>query len=72
MNDRELLEFIAAQVGNLTEQVGGLSLKVDAIDKRLISVENTVTNIEYNHGQKFEALFEMEVLSNTPMIYGVI
>jgi archaellum component FlaC len=72
MNDRELLEFVAAQVGGLTQQVGGLTQqvggltkqvgdlnqKVDEIDKRVGNIEKIVTGIESNHGQKLEALFD--------------
>lgn len=46
MNDRELLEFIAAQVGNLTGEVG--SIKTDLqevkteVKKIQLDIENTV------------------------------
>jgi len=59
MNDRELLEFIAAQVGGLTQEVvgikkltqeivgikkglGNLEIKVDAIDRTVIHMENVI------------------------------
>jgi uncharacterized protein YoxC len=86
MTDRELLEFVAAQVGGLTQQVGGLTQqvgslehqvggltqqvggltqqvgnlnqKVDKIEQRVGNIETIVTGIEYNHGQKLEALFD--------------
>lgn len=44
MNDRELLEYIAAQVGGLTSQVGQLTTKVDSIDTRLTKIESTLEN----------------------------
>jgi archaellum component FlaC len=51
MNDRELLEYIAAQVGNLTAKVDGFGneLKevketVNSIDSRLIKVESSLEN----------------------------
>lgn len=44
MTDRELLEFIAAQVGNLTNDVGTLNNKVDGIDNRLVKIEMSIEN----------------------------
>lgn len=58
MNDRELLEFIVAQVGNLTNEVGEIKKEVCEVKKNQQSLENVATRIEYNHGQKLEALFD--------------
>lgn len=58
MNDRELLEFIAAQVGKLTQDVGELKEGQKETGKRLDKIENIVTRIEQDHGQKLEALFD--------------
>jgi primosomal protein N'' len=51
MTDRELLELIAAQVGKLSQDV-------TEVKNRQGKVENIVTRIEQNHGQKLEALFD--------------
>lgn len=65
MNDRELLEYIAAQVGNLTSQVGVLAsdmkeVKADIKDlKEDVSIlKNQVAVIEVEHGKKLSALFD--------------
>lgn len=58
MNDRELLEYIATQVGTLTSQVDTLTKDMSEAKSRLISVENIVTRIEHDHGQKLQALFD--------------
>ena len=49
MNDRELLESIAAQVGSLTQEVGGLKKglinlekKVDAVDSKVDAIDKKV------------------------------
>jgi primosomal protein N'' len=51
MTDRELLELIAAQVGKLSQDVTD-------VKNRQEKIENIVTRIEQNHGQKLEALFD--------------
>jgi len=51
MTDRELLELIATQVGEITK---GMS----EVKTRLTSVENIVTRIENEHGKKLSALFD--------------
>lgn len=65
ITDRELLELIAAQVGNLTTQVEKLTVDVDEIKKtlptlttkeELAEVKNIVVRIENDHGQKLGAL----------------
>jgi uncharacterized protein YaaN involved in tellurite resistance len=51
MTDRELLELIAAKVGELTKNMS-------EVKSRLTSVENIVTRIENGHGKKLQALFD--------------
>jgi primosomal protein N'' len=51
MTDRELLELIAAQVAKLSQDVTD-------VKNRQEKIENIVTRIEQNHGQKLEALFD--------------
>ena len=58
MNDRELLEYIAAQVGKLTQNVGELQAGQKDADIRLDRIENIVTRIENDHGEKLEALLD--------------
>ncbi len=72
MNDRELLEYIAAQVGKLTGDVSNITKRLDSIEikqdslqkgqdgllQRMDSIEGIVLNIEQNHGQKLDALFD--------------
>lgn len=65
MNDRELLEYIAAQVSKLTQNVGELTQNVGELqagqkttDVRLDRIENIVTRIENDHGEKLEALLD--------------
>jgi len=58
MNDKELLEYIAAQVGKLTTQVDTLTKDMSEVKSRLTSVENIVTRIENDHGEKLVALFD--------------
>ena len=58
MTERELLELIAMQVSTLTTNVDGLTKDMADIKPRLASIENTVTRIEHDHGQKLGALFD--------------
>lgn len=74
ITDRELLELIAAQVGNLTTQVDGLSKDVSEIKSILptlatkqelselknevSSIKSIVVRIENDHGQKIGALLD--------------
>ena len=58
MNDRELLEYIAAQVGKLTQNIGELQAGQKDADIRLGKIENIVTRIENDHGEKLEALLD--------------
>jgi archaellum component FlaC len=58
MNDRELLEFIAAQVGTLTGKVDSIEKKVDSIESEVKEIKKTVINIENDHGDKLKALFD--------------
>jgi hypothetical protein len=70
MTDRELLEFVAAQVGNLTVKVDGMDKRMDSMDKRIGSMEKTLVVIEHEHGQKLEALFD-GYKQNTEMLYRI-
>lgn len=72
MEDRELLELIAAQVGklmssmdNLTKDVSGLKEGQNKIENELASVKNEVSNvksialnIEQEHGKQLVTLFD--------------
>jgi hypothetical protein len=58
MNDRELLEFIAAQVGNLTAKFNNLETKVNNLETKVNQIGNQVTVIESEHGKKLDILFE--------------
>lgn len=44
MNDRELLEYIAAQVGGLTAKVDGLTTDMGEVKNRLGKIESTLEN----------------------------
>ncbi len=70
MSNRDLLELIARQVNTLTEDMGEVKLKLTslentvkdhgekltALDKRMTSLESTLTRIERDHGEKLTAL----------------
>ena len=58
MTDRELLEFVAAQVGGLTGEVKNLNSKFDNLDKKVDSLEKQVAKIEVEHGNKLDALLD--------------
>ena len=65
MTDRELLELIAAQVGSLTNNVGGLTKDVshikekqDNMNAELSSVKRITLDIEQDHGKRLDALFD--------------
>ena len=72
MNDRELLEFIAAQVGIITADVSELKtdvseLKTDvsglkegqkSLEDELKSVKKVVIDMEENHGKKITLLLD--------------
>lgn len=72
MNDRELLEFIAVQVGGLTNQIDGLTNRVDVLTNivdgltgqvgelkdQVDSLKNIVIRVENDHGKKLQALFD--------------
>lgn len=78
MTDRELLELIATQVGNLTNQVStftkdmteiktkliSLEDQLNSVDDRLDTVEKIVVRIENDHGQKLKALFDAREVQN--------
>ena len=51
MTDRELLELIAAQVGNLTNEV-------EEVKAEVRSTKQTVIRIENDHGKKLTALYD--------------
>lgn len=51
MTDRELLEIVAAQVGQLTQ-------KVDRVDGEIQEIKKTVIHIENDHGDRRKALFD--------------
>jgi predicted RNase H-like nuclease (RuvC/YqgF family) len=44
MNDRELLEYIAAQVGGLTAKVDGLTTDMGEVKTRLGKIESSIEN----------------------------
>ena len=48
---RELLEIVAAQVGQLTQ-------KVDRVDGEIQEIKKTVIHIVNDHGDKLKALFD--------------
>lgn len=58
MTDRELLELIANQVGNLTTQVDTMTSRMDNLTKDVDEIKNIVIKIENDHGQKLGALFD--------------
>lgn len=58
MTDRELLEFIAAQVGNLTQKVDKIDERTGSLEEGQKRIEKVVTNIEHDYGQKLKALFD--------------
>ena len=60
MNDRELLEFIAAQVGTLTSQVGTLTNKIDGIEKKVEIIETEVKEIKTSQ-IKLEIIVENDI-----------
>ncbi|HEX3030206.1 MAG TPA: hypothetical protein VHT34_13090 [Clostridia bacterium] len=65
MNDRELLEFIAAQVGNLTQNVETINKKIETLNKDIIDLKKgqdatnkTLVRMENDNNTKFTALFD--------------
>ncbi|UZQ85080.1 hypothetical protein ODU73_002182 [Thermoclostridium stercorarium] len=65
MTDRELLEMIAAKVANMDMQLTEIregfkkvNRELSEVKSRLTSIENIVTRIENEHGQKLQALFD--------------
>ncbi len=51
MTDRELLELVAAQVGQLTQ-------KAEWVDSEIQEIKKTVIHIENDHGDRLKALFD--------------
>lgn len=49
MKDKELLEYIAVQVGKLTQSVGDLRTGQTNVEVRLDKIESIVTRIENDH-----------------------
>lgn len=72
MTDRELLELVAAQVTMLTRDVGDLKKGQESLEKgqeslkkgqenlenEVKQINKIVTNIENDHGNKIQALFD--------------
>jgi outer membrane murein-binding lipoprotein Lpp len=58
MNDRELLEYIAAQVGNLTKDVAEVNADIKYLKEDVGSIKNQIAKIEVEHGKKLDALFD--------------
>ena len=58
MKDRELLEYIAAQVGNLTVEVKEIKGTTNKLESGLGKLENQVTKSEIEHGRKLDVLFD--------------
>lgn len=65
MTDRELLEYIAAQVGKLTTDVDDLKKaqirvedKVSGLEDKVSRIDSAVVRIENVHGEKLSALFD--------------
>ncbi len=65
MNDRELLELIATQVGTLTNDMDEVKTRLGTLEKTTLNLEETILNLEkttlrmeQDHGNKLEALFD--------------
>jgi len=58
MNDRELLEFIAAQVGSLTQEVGGLQKGLNSLENKVDAIDKTVIRMENDNNTQHTALFD--------------
>ena len=65
MNDRELLDLIATQVGGLTNDMDGVKTRLgtltndmDEVKTRLGTLEKTTLRMEQDHGNKLDALFD--------------
>lgn len=58
MTDRELLEYIASQVGALTGKVDRIEKDINELKDGQTRLENTVVGIEQEHGKKLEALVD--------------
>jgi hypothetical protein len=57
MGNRELLEYIAAQLGNLAQDVGKLTYDIGKL-------QDIVVRMEQDHGRKIEVLLD-ECKQNT-------
>ncbi|HZJ99080.1 MAG TPA: hypothetical protein VFC79_03695 [Tissierellaceae bacterium] len=60
MNDRELLELIAAQVGTLTNQVGTLTNQVDTFTNDMQDIKQRIRNVEKDTGEIKHKIVKME------------
>ena len=65
MTDRELLELVAAQVGNLTNNVQDLQNEmqevkggIKGLKGEVADIKKRVIHIENDHGAKLDALFD--------------
>lgn len=58
MTDRELLEYIAAQVGTLTQDVSELKEGQNDLKEGQKKLENVTLKMEQTYGPKIEALFD--------------
>jgi hypothetical protein len=58
MNDRELLEFISAQVGNLTQKVETINKDITDLKKGQDVTNKTLARMENDNDVKFTALFD--------------
>ena len=58
MNDRELLELIATQVGSLTQEVGDIKKGLYNLEKKVDDIDKIVIRIENDNHIQHTALFD--------------
>lgn len=58
MNDRELLELIATQVGTLTNDMKEVKGEMKEVKERVVGLENRMIKMEDDNHRNFTALFD--------------
>ena len=58
MENEKMFDLMSKIYSELQENKKEMQEGFSSVNDRLDKVENTITNIEHNHGQKLEALFD--------------
>ena len=58
MENDKLFELMTKMYSEMQEGFSKVETRIDGLETRLDKVDNIVTNIEYTHTQKLEALFD--------------